>query len=241
MGHRRNGHRRTRKKERPVKPIATVAPPAVLEIVLKCDSAGCMEAVSSAILEAAPPKAPISIIHTGVGIIGKTDIFLAETGSRLVLGFNVGTGPDIDKLSAEHGVEVRLYDVIYRLVDDVVQTAHSLLPIEETEEILGRARVVALFKSSRKGIILGCEIVEGRLAVADRFRVIAAMGSVYSGTISSLHIGRDAVRDAKAGQKVGLKIRGFKKAVVGDLVESFLPDSGKKTRPWSPRGGAYRF
>jgi translation initiation factor IF-2 len=200
-----------------------------------------MEALSSAILEAAPPKAPISIIHAGVGIIGKTDIFLAETGSRLVLGFNVGTGPDIDKLSAEHGVEVRLYDVIYRLVDDVVQTAHSLLPIEETEEILGRARVVALFKSSRKGIILGCEIVEGRLAVADRFRVIAAMGPVYSGTISSLHIGRDTVRDAKTGQKVGLKIRNFKKAAVGDLVESFLPDSGKKNRPWSPRGGAYRF
>jgi translation initiation factor IF-2 len=229
------------KKERPVKSAATAMRPAGLEIVLKCDSAGCMEAVSSAILEAAPPTAPISIIHAGVGIIGKTDIFLAETGSCLVLGFNVGTGPDIDKLSAEHGVEVRLYDVIYRLVDDVVQTAHSLLPIEEAEEILGRARVVALFKSSRKGIILGCEIVEGRLAVADRFRVIAAMGPVYSGTISSLHIGRDAVRNAKAGQKVGLKIRNFKKAAVGDLVESFLPDSGKNTKPWSPRGGAYRF
>ena len=161
MGHRRNGHRRTRKKERPVKPGATAASPSGLEIVLKCDSAGCMEAIRGAILEAAPPKVPISIIHAGVGTISKTDIFLAETGSRLILGFNVDTGPNIDKLSVEHGVEVRLYDVIYRLVDDVVQTAHSLLPVEEAEEILGRAKVVALFKSSRKGIILGCEIVEG--------------------------------------------------------------------------------
>ena len=241
MGHRRNGYRRTRKKERPVKAAAIAAPPVGLEIVLKCDSAGCMEAIRGAILEAAPPKVPISIIHTGVGIISKTDIFLAETGSRLVLGFNVDTGPNIDKLSAEHGVEVRLYDVIYRLVDDVIQTAHSLLPAEEAEEILGRAKVIALFKSSRKGIILGCEIVEGRLAVADRFRVIAAMGPVYTGTIGSLHIGHDAVRDAKPGQKVGLKIQRFKKAAIGDLVESFLPISGKKTQLWSPRGGAYRF
>ncbi len=241
MGHKKNEHRRTRKKERPAKAAATAARPVGLEIVLKCDSAGSMEAISSAILEAAPPKVPTSIIHAGVGTINKTDIFLAETGSRLVLGFNVGTGPNIDKLSAEHGVEVRLYDVIYRLVNDVIQTAHSLLPVEEAEEILGRAKVIALFKSSRKGIILGCEIVEGRLAVGDRFRVIAAMGPVYTGRISSLHIGRDAVRDAKPGQKVGLKIRYFKKAAIGDLVESFLPAKGKSTQPWIPRGGAYRF
>ena len=241
MGHRKNEHRRTRKKKRPAKVAAIAAPPVGLEIVLKCDSAGCLEATSSAILEAAPPKVPIGIIHAGVGTINKTDIFLAETGSRLILGFNVDAGPNIDKLSAEHGVEVRLYDVIYRLVNDVIQTAHSLLPVEDTEEILGRAKVIALFKSSRKGIILGCEIVEGRLSVADRFRVIAAMGPVYSGKISSLHIGRDAVRDAKAGQKVGLKIRYFKKTAVGDLVESFLPVSGKSTQPWIPKGGAYRF
>jgi translation initiation factor IF-2 len=241
MGHKKDGHRRTRKKERPAKAAATAAPSVGLEIVLKCDSAGCLEAISSAILEAASPKVPTSIIHAGVGTISKTDIFLAETGSFLILGFNVGTGPNIDKLSAEHGVEIRLYDVIYRLVDDVRQTALSLLPAEEAEEILGRAKVVALFKSSRKGIILGCEIVEGRLAVADRFRVIAAMGPVYTGTIGSLHIGHDAVRDAKLGQKVGLKIQHFKKAAIGDLVESFLPKRGESTQPWTPRGGAYRF
>jgi len=241
MGHKKDGHRRTRKKERPSKAAATAAPSVGLEIVLKCDSAGCLEAISSAILEAAPSKVPTSIIHAGVGTISKTDIFLAETGSCLILGFNVGTGPNIDKLSAEHGVEIRLYDVIYRLVDDVRQTAHSLLPAEEAEEILGRAKVIALFKSSRKGIILGCEIVEGRLAVADRFRVIAAMGPVYTGRISSLHIGHDAVQTVKPGQKVGLKIRDFKKLAIGDLVESFLQKSGKLNQPWSPRGGVYPF
>jgi translation initiation factor IF-2 len=241
MGHKKDGHRRTKKKERPAKAAATAAPPAGLEIVLKCDSAGCMEAIRGAILDAAPPKVPIDIIHAGVGTISKTDIFMAETGSRLILGFNVDTGPNTDKLSAEHGVEVRLYEVIYRLVDDVIQTAHSLLPVEETEEILGRAKVVALFKSSRKGIILGCEVLEGRLSIDDRFRLIAAMGPVYTGIISSLHIGHDAVRAAQPGQKVGLKIRDFKKVAIGDQVESFLPKIGKSIQPWSPRGGVYHF
>lgn len=241
MGHKKDGHRRTKKKERPAKAAPTAVPPAGLEIVLKCESAGCLEAIRGAILDAAPPKVPISIIHDGVGTINKTDIFLAETGSRLILGFNVDTGPNIDKLSFEHGVEVRLYEVIYRLVNDVIQTAHSLLPVEEVEEILGRAKVIALFKSSRKGVILGCEVLEGRLSIDDRFRVIAAMGSVYTGIISSLHIGHDAVRTAVTGQKVGLKLRDFKKVAVGDLVESFLPVGSKKTQPWSPRGGVYSF
>ena len=241
MGHRKDGHRKTKKRERPVKTPETVVSPAGLEIVLKCDSAGCLEALSSAILEAAPAKRPTNIIHAGVGTISKTDIFLAETGSRLILGFNVDSDPHIAKLAVEQNVEVRLYDVIYRLVDDVMKAAYSLMPAEETENILGRAKVIALFKSSRKGIILGCEVLEGRLTVEDRFRVIAAMGPVYTGIITSLHIGHDAVRMAKPGQKVGLKIRDFKKVAIGDLVESYRLESGKPFQPWSPRGGVFRF
>jgi len=153
----------------------------------------------------------------------------------------VCTGPNIDSLAAEHGVEVRLYEVIYQLVADIRDTAASLLPAEAPEEILGRAKVIALFKSSRKGIILGCEIMEGRFAINDRFRVITAMGPVYTGKIGSLHIGKDAVQVAKAGHKVGLKIPDFKKATIGDLVESFLSGPAKTARPWSPTGGVFHF
>jgi translation initiation factor IF-2 len=241
MSHRKGGHEQKRKKDRSDRKATPAPRPAGLEIVLKCDSAGCLEAVSAAILAAAPAGMAISIIHAGVGAINKTDIFLAETGSRLILGFNVGVGANIDGLAAEHGVEIRLYDVIYRLIADIKDTATSLLAAGETEEILGRAKVVALFKSSRKGIILGCEILEGRLAVNDRFRVITAMGPVYTSKIGSLHIGRDAVQVAKAGHKVGLKIPDFKNATIGDLVESFLPGGAKTVQPWTPRAGIFHF
>ena len=241
MSHRKGGYHQKSRKARPERKASPAAPSADLEIVLKCDSAGCLEAVSAAILDAAPAGVTISIIHAGVGAVNKTDIFLSETGSRLILGFNVGIGPNIDGLAAEYGVEIRLYDVIYQLVADVRETAKTLLPAEDTEVILGRAKVIALFKSSRKGIILGCEILEGRLALNDRFRVITAMGPVYTGKIGSLHIGKDAVQAGKAGQKVGLKIPDFKNATIGDLVESFQTGGAKTAQSWSPRGGVFHF
>jgi len=207
-----------------------------LEIVLKCDTSGCVEAIISAILSLALPAVKISIISAGVGAISKTDIFMAETGSRLVVGFNVGIMPHIDQLIAEHNVEIRIYDVIYRLLEDLETIAKSLTPREKPEKIIGSAKVIALFKSSRKGIILGCEVLTGKLMLGYAFRILGAMGQIYSGKIESLHIGKDAVREAAKGQQVGLKIRDFNKARIGYLVESFQADSGLLGKSWQPLG-----
>ena len=216
----------------------TSRPPAKkkLEIVLKCDSAGCAEAVEASIKAIAKPEVDIEIISSGVGAINKTDIFMSETGSSLIIGFNVGILPEIKTLPGEHNVEVRIYDVIYTLVGDLDKIADSLIPRETTEEIIGSAEVIALFKSSRKGIILGCKVLSGTLAIGQKFRVVGVMGALYTGTIESLHIEKDAVNKATKGQQVGLKIRNFKKAQVGDLIESFKPGTQQGYQPWQPRG-----
>jgi translation initiation factor IF-2 len=207
-----------------------------LEIVLKCDSVGCAEAVEASIKEIAQSEVDIEILSSGVGAINKTDIFMAETGSRLIIGFNVGVLPEIKTMSGEHNVEVRIYDVIYRLVEDVGRIAESLIPRERTEEIIGSAGVIALFKSSRKGIILGCEVLKGTLALGQKFRIVGAMGPIYTGTIKSLHIEKNAVNKATRGQQVGLKISDFKKARIGDQVESFKPDDQQVQQSWQPKG-----
>jgi len=207
-----------------------------LEIVLKCDSAGCAEAVEASIKEIVQSEVDIEILSSGVGAINKTDIFMAETGSRLIIGFNVGVLPEIKTMSGEHNVEVRIYDVIYRLVEDVGRIAESLIPREITEEIIGSAGVIALFKSSRKGIILGCEVLKGTLALGQKFRVVGAMGPIYTGTIESLHIEKNAVNKATRGQQVGLKISDFKKARIGDQVESFKSDDQQVQQSWQPKG-----
>ena len=211
-----------------------------LEIVLKCDSVGSLEAVASSLESLENPEVAISPFHTGIGAISKSDLLMALTGSRLVVGFNVGLLPQMEQLSKEKGVEVRLYDVIYKLSQDLSQIAGTLIRRDEEEEVItGKAKVIALFKSSRKGSILGCEVLQGALVQGKKFRIISAMGPVYSGKIESLHIEKEAVKEAKKGQKVGLKITDYNQAKKGDLVETYEKQKSEANATWHPRGRVY--
>ena len=163
---------------------------------------------------------------------------MAVTGSRLVLGFNVAPPKMVERLCKEQGVEIRLYDVIYHLTEDLRKIANGLHSEEASESITGKAKVIALFKGGRKGIILGCQVLEGAMVQGDHFRVISAMGPIYSGKIESLHIEDRTVQKAKVGQQVGLKISKFDKAKVGDLVESYETVESRKV-PWRPKAGVF--
>lgn len=207
-----------------------------LEVVLKCDSIGSVEAVEAILGKLDVPGVAIQIIHSGVGAVSKSDLVMALSGSRLVIGFNVPVMPKLGQWVKEHGVEVRLYRVIYRLVEDIGKIAESLLPSEGEERISGRGRVIALFKSSHRGIILGCQVEDGVVALGNAFRVISAMGPVYTGRIASLHIEKDAVKEARPGQQVGIKIDDFNQARIGDLVECFEHVAPRKKQPWGPVG-----
>ena len=212
-----------------------------LEIVLKCDSAGSEEAVVASLSAIQIPEIELKVIHSDVGSITKSDLLLALTASKLVLGFNVGVAPKIESLCREQGIEVRLYDVIYSLTNDLQSIANGLVTTEEKEEkITGKAKVIALFKSSRKGIILGCEVLEGTLSVGKRFRIVSAMGPVYTGQIESLHIQKDRVKEAHPHQQVGLKVIGLKKAGIGDLVECFEIAKTSSGKIWQPTGGVFK-
>ncbi len=195
--------------------------------------------MTGAVAEIALPEVDISIIQRGVGPVGKSDIAMAETASGLIVGFQVDVMAGVEKVLRERRVEVRLYDIIYQLTSDVRDIAERLIPPVSEERIIGAARVIALFKSSRKGIIAGCEVRDGLLAVGERFRIVSAMGPVYDGTIQSLHIGENEVQRAAAGKQVGIKIKDFSKIKVGDILESYrtLP---KKAQAWSPSGNIIR-
>ncbi len=213
-----------------------------LELVLKCDAVGSVEAVTNSLSLAAltVPDADITVIHSGIGAITKSDVLFAETASRLIVGFQTGVMPLMDKVLKDHRVDVRLYDVIYNLVDDIKAVARDLAPHFSEDQIIGSGKIIALFKSSRKGIILGCEVREGFFAVGERFRVISAMGPVYEGAIDSLHVGDIAVKKAVQGQQAGIRIKHFSSAKIGDLVESFRPPPPVKARTWEPTGQIIR-
>lgn len=212
-----------------------------LEIVLKCDSTGSEEAIVDGLSAIRTPEVHLRVIHSDVGSITKSDLLLALTAGRLVVGFNVGIAPRIEQLAREQGVEIRLYDVIYTLTNDMQSIANEFVADDgEEEKITGKAKVIALFKSSRKGIILGCEVLEGTLSMGKRFRVISAMGPIFTGRIESLHIQKDRVKEAKSHQQVGLKVAGLKRASIGDLVECFETTGTAGGRTWHPKGGVFK-
>ena len=246
MTHKKHSHRRQQTKiggkisfKPPGKHHEEV--PDRLEIVLKCDLMGSQEAVRSSILQSKHIDPGIVIIHSDVGAVTKSDLQMALTGSSLVIGFNVDVMPKLGQISKELGVEVRLYQVIYHLIKDLKIITDNLIPPEEDELVTGEAKVIELFKSTRKGIILGCEVQTGILAAGNQFRVISAMGPVYTGKIESLHIGTKAVNQAKKGQQVGLKISDFKDAKIDDLVECFKSVQPDTSKIWRPRGGVFHY
>jgi len=209
-----------------------------LAFVLKADATGTEEAVITGLQSLNVGGVAIEALYTGMGDVTKSDLFMAGSGSRLVEAFNVALLPRIKELALEKGIEVHLHNVIYRLIDDIKGIAQTFAPAEEEEIILGRARVIALFHGGHKGVILGCHVQEGRLLTGKKFRLISGPGVVYSGTIESLHIKADSVKEAVAGQDAGLRINLFKRAREGDLVECYETIPLKRHR-WQPRGGVF--
>ena len=209
-----------------------------LAIVLKADTTGTKEAIISSLEVPDTDIVVVEVIHAGIGNISKTDLLMAETSSKLVVGFNVDLLPRIKETASEKGIEIRLHNVVYRLMDDIKDIAYSMVPQKEDEKIIGRAKIIALFQGGHKGIILGCEVLDGVLALGKQFRLISDPGIVHVGTIDSLHIGTKAVKKAVAGQQVGLKIPRFKRAKNNDLVEVFenIPSAFHR---WQPRGSVF--
>lgn len=212
-----------------------------LEVVLKCDVAGTVEAVSASLVAIEVSDAEIEVIQASIGQVSKSDILMAQTGSKLLIGFNVDVIAKLQPEIMNYGVEIRLYDTIYQLTEDVRKIASNLVAKEPKEKITGKAKVIAIFKGGHKGIILGCEVLEGVLELGKDFRVITAMGPAYFGKIGSLKIEKNTVKTAKPGQQVGLSIPGWKKGKIGDWVECWeitYPEAGGA---WKPRSGIFRF
>ncbi len=211
-----------------------------LEIVLKCDVAGTAEAVTASLAEIEVPGVQINLIQSGVGNISKSDMLMARTGSKLVVGFSVDTMPKLEQEIKEFGVEVRLYDTIYKLTEDIRKIALSFKSREAEDKITGKAKVIATFNISRKGMVIGCEVLEGAIEVGKNFRVITAMGPAYFGKITSLQIERQNVKSAKPGNQIGIKLEGWNKAKVDDLVECFESIQPKGGGRWQAKSGIVR-
>src|SRR5438046_3068283 len=187
----------------------------VLRIVLKCDAQGSLEALVGALEQIESKKIDLEIIHSAVGPISESDILLASASNAVVVGFNVKVENMAVSAARREGVQVKLYSIIYELLDQIKEAMAGLLEPEHRETVIGHAEVKQVFELS-KGIVAGCLVTDGRIARAARARVVRKRQPVYDGGISTLRRFQDDVKEVRSGLECGIKLGDFSEYQVGD-------------------------
>ncbi|HUE50453.1 MAG TPA: translation initiation factor IF-2 [Candidatus Dormibacteraeota bacterium] len=192
----------------------------VLRIVLKCDAQGSLEALVGALEQIESKKIDLEIIHSAVGPISESDILLASASNAVVVGFNVKVENMAVSAAKREGVQVKLYSIIYELLDQIKEAMAGLLEPEHRETVIGHAEVKHVFELS-KGIVAGCLVTDGRIARAGRARVLRKRQPVYDGGISTLRRFQDDVKEVRSGLECGIKLGDFSEYQVSDIIECY--------------------
>jgi len=192
-----------------------------LNIVLKGDVQGSVEALLGELQKIQHPEVRVSVIHTGVGGITENDVNLASASDALVIGFNVRPSADARHLAEREGVDIRTYRVIYQLTEDIQQALVGMLSPVRTEETLGEAEVRALFKVSRLGTIAGCMITGGLVRRGAQVRVVRDGTVIQDTSIAQLKRFKDDVREVSEGFECGILLDGFNDVKEGDVLEAY--------------------
>jgi translation initiation factor IF-2 len=191
-----------------------------LRIVLKCDAQGSLEALVGALGQIESKKIDLEIVHAGVGPISESDILLASASNAVVVGFNVKVESMAVNVAKREGVQVKLYSIIYELIDQMKEAMAGLLDPEHRETVIGHAEVKQIFKLSR-GIVAGCLVTDGRIARTARARVLRRRQPVYDGGLSTLRRFQDDVKEVRVGLECGIKLGDFNEYQVGDIIECY--------------------
>ena len=192
-----------------------------LNVVIKADVRGSLEAIQSALLDLGNDEVLVNIVSGGVGGITETDINLAVTSSAVVFGFNVRADNAARALVESEAVDLRYYNVIYDLIDDVKAALTGMLAPELREEIVGIAEVRDVFRSPKFGQIAGCMVTEGTVYRAKPIRVLRDNVVIYEGELESLRRFKDDASDVRNGMECGIGVKNYTDVKVGDLIEVF--------------------
>ena len=191
-----------------------------LRIVLKADTQGSVEAIINALKQIESKKIDLEIIHSAVGPISESDILLASASDAVVIGFNVKVESMAVPAAKREGVQVKLYSIIYELLDQIKDAMAGLLDPELRETVIGHAEVKQVFQLSR-GIVAGCLVTDGRIARTARARVLRKRQPVYDGGLSTLRRFQDDVKEVRSGLECGIKLGDFNEYQVGDVIECY--------------------
>jgi translation initiation factor IF-2 len=192
-----------------------------LNLVLKADVSGSLEAVEDEIARLPQGEVAVNVIHRGVGGINESDVMLAAASNGVVLGFNVRPVGGARDAAEREGVEIRTYTVIYRAIEDLRAAMEGMLEPEEVEEALGHVEIRQLFKASRVGTIAGSYVTEGKVTRGAKVRLVRDGTIIYDGEIASLRRFNDDVREVASGFECGIVLKDFQDVKEGDELEAY--------------------
>jgi len=192
-----------------------------LNVVVKADVRGSLEAIQGALMDLGNEEVQVNIVTGGVGGITETDVTLAMTSGAVVFGFNVRADNAARRLVEQEGVDLRYYNVIYDLIDDVKLALTGMLAPELREEIVGIAEVREVFRSPKYGQIAGCMVIEGTVYRAKPIRVLRDNVVIYQGELESLRRFKDEASEVRNGVECGIGVKNYTDVKVGDQIEVF--------------------
>ncbi len=192
-----------------------------LNIVLKADVQGSVEAISEALQRLSSDQIQIRIIHAAVGAITESDVNLADASDAIIIGFNVRPDTKTEELAAQRGVEIKCYRIIYDLLADVEKAMVGMLEPQYEEKVLGHAEVRQLFRIAKVGTVAGCFVTDGEITRDARVRLLRDGKIVYEGKLASLKHYKDDVKSVRAGDECGMGIENFNDIKEGDVVEAY--------------------
>ena len=200
-----------------------------LNIVLKADVQGSVEALSEALQKLSTSGVSLNPVHASTGAISENDVMLAAASDAIIVGFNVRPTAKVRQLAKNEQVEIRLYEVIYDVINDIKEAMAGRLAPTYEERVLGQAEVRELFRVSKVGTIAGCVVSEGKISRSERARVIREGIVVADGELQSLKRFKDDVKEVAQGFECGINIANFNDVKVGDIIESYTLEEIKAT------------
>ncbi|HLU40562.1 MAG TPA: translation initiation factor IF-2 [Planctomycetota bacterium] len=200
-----------------------------IKIIVKADVTGSLEPIKKCLTDLNNDEVKVNIIHAGLGGITDSDVSLAEAGGAIIVGFHTAPEATARQHAERAGVDIRLYEVIYDLIDDIKKVMEGTLAPTQVEKNQGFAEVRAIFKSSRFGTIAGCYVTEGSVFRNSKVRLSRDGKLLYTGQVASLRREKDDVREVKAGFECGLTLKDWEDIKVGDKLEFYEVTLVKRT------------
>jgi translation initiation factor IF-2 len=192
-----------------------------LNIILKTDVQGSLEPIATSLERLSREEIKVKTIHQGTGNITESDVLLAQASKGIIIGFNVRVEPGARRAAEAAKVEIRLYEVIYNLVEDVEKALTGMLEPQYVDVLLGRAEVRQVFRASRSEMAAGCMVLEGTVTRGAMAHLLRNRQKIAEGRVGSLRRFKDDVREVAAGYECGLVIEGARDYEVGDLIEVY--------------------